>query len=325
MVGLGVMTWAVWGSGPPVARASEREDGRTSILKHVQAGVLNVAYLESGHPHGLPVVLLHGFPYDVHAYDEVAPLLAAAGRRVIVPYLRGFGPPRFLDAGTPRVGQQAALGQDLLALLDALHIERATFAGYDWGGRAACVVAALHPDRVNGLVSAGSGYNIQNTADALTPAAPAAEQRHWYWFYLNSERGAAALNNDRAALCRHLWHSFSPTWRFSEESYARTAPSFDNPDFASVVAHSYRHRIGAVAGDPALETLERRLSASPVITVPTIVLQGEDDGVDPPAATGTVSPHFTSLRRQASLAGVGHDVPQEAPAAFAKAILDLRT
>ena len=296
--------------------------GRNAIVKRVHAGVLDVAYLESGPPDGHPVVLLHGFPYDVRSYDRVSPRLAAAGRRVIVPYLRGYGPTRFLDGATPRVGQQAALGSDLLALMDALEIRRATLAGYDWGGRAACVVAALYPERVSGLVSGGTGYNIQNSAEAPMPADPAAEQRHWYWFYLNSERGAAALTHDRAALCRHLWRTFSPAWRFSDADFAGTAASFDNPDFVAVVLHSYRYRIGGAPGDPALAAIEHRLSAAPRITVPTVVLEGADDGVDPPAAPETVAPHFTALRRQTPLAGIGHDIPQEAPDLFAEAVLE---
>lgn len=292
-------------------------------MKRVRAGSLEVAYLESGPAGGDPVLLMHGFPYDAHCYDAVAVRLAAAGRRVIVPWLRGYGETRFVDRDTPRVGQQAALGGDLLALLDALDIAKATLAGYDWGGRAACVVAALYPERVAGLVSGGTGYNIQNSADALKPVDPEAERRHWYWFYLNAQRGAAALHNDRAGYCRYLWKTFSPTWRFDEASYARSAVSFDNPDFVAVVLHSYRYRIGGVSGDPALESVERRLSASPPITVPTIVLEGADDGVDPPAAPATVAPHFTALRRQTPLAGVGHNIPQEAPMPFADAVLEV--
>ena len=292
-------------------------------MKRVHAGVLDAAYLESGPVDGPPVVLLHGFPYDVHSYDAAAEHLAAAGRRVIVPFLRGYGPTRFLQAATPRVGQQAALGSDLLALLDALHIPHATLAGYDWGGRAACVVAALWPERVSGLVSCGTGYNIQDAGAVLKPTSPDNERRHWYWFYLNSERGGAALAQDRTGFCRFLWRTFSPTWRFDDATYARTASAFDNPDFVRVVLHSYRFRIGAVSGDPALDPMERRFAAQPRITVPTIVLEGADDGVDPPAEPGSVAVHFTRLRRQTTLEGVGHNVPQEAPVAFTDAILEL--
>ncbi len=241
---------------------------REQQTKSVDAGQLSVAYLESGPPDGAPVVLLHGFPYDVRSYDAVAARLAEAGRRVIVPWLRGYGPTRFLSADAPRVGQQAALGGDLLALLDALKIKQATLGGYDWGGRAACVVAALHPERVSGLVSGGTGYNLQKSTEVLKPAAPDTEQRHWYGFYLSSQRGAEALQQDRAGYCRYLWRTFSPTWSFDDETYARTAASFENPDFVTVVLHSYRYRVGAAAGDPVLNEIERQLSIEPRITAP---------------------------------------------------------
>ena len=307
------------------ALGAEPDAGSQSggTVKRVNAGVLDVAYLESGPADGSPVVLLHGFPYDVHSYDLVARTLSAAGRRVIVPYLRGFGPTHFLHRETPRVGQQAALGSDLLSLLDALSIQRATLAGYDWGGRAACVVAALWPERVNGLLSCGTGYNLQNSSKALKPDKPEKERLRWYWFYLNSERGQAALRENRAGFCRYLWQDFSPTWAFNDAAYAQTADSFDNADFVDVVLHSYRYRIGAVPGDPHLEALEQQLSAAPQITVPTIILQGADDGVDRPAAAEEIKPHFTALRRLATLDHVGHNLPQEAPDAFAAAILEL--
>ncbi len=292
-------------------------------MKNVNAGLLNVAYLESGPADGPAVVLLHGFPYDVHSYDTAAEQLAANGRRVIVPYLRGYGPTRFLRSETPRVGQQAALGSDLMALLDALSIPKATLAGYDWGGRAACVVAALWPERVRGLVSCGAGYNLQNSVQALKPIEPATERLHWYWFYLNSGRGEAALIEDRAALCRYLWQDFSPTWQFDDRTFTQTALSFANPDFVEVVLHSYRYRIGAVPGDPHLDAMEQRISAEPRITVPTIVLQGADDGVDRPMSQEKIAPHFTALKRVTTLNLVGHNLPQEAPEEFTAAILEL--
>ena len=292
-------------------------------VQRVDAGALDLAYLESGPAGGEPVVLLHGFPYDVHSFDKAAARLAGAGRRVITPWLRGYGPTRFRERSSPRVGQQAALGTDLVALLDALGIERATLAGYDWGGRAACVVAALWPDRVRGLVSCGTGYNIQHSGTAGSPASLASEQRHWYWYFLSSERGQARLADDRTGFCRHLWTTFSPAWRFSDDAYAATAASFDNPDFVEVVVHSYRHRIGAVAGDPSLDTIESRLSASPRITVPTVVLEGGADGVDPAQDAAATAVHFTDLRRLTVLGGTGHNLPQEAPDAFVGAIDDL--
>jgi pimeloyl-ACP methyl ester carboxylesterase len=289
---------------------------------HVQAGDLNVAYLETGDPNGPPVVLLHGFPYDVHAYAEVAPHLAAAGARVIVPWLRGFGPTRFVDAGTPRSGQQAALAHDLLALLDALRIERAVLAGYDWGGRAACIVAALWPTRVRGLVSV-NGYNLQDIARAGEPLSPEAELRLWYQYYFHGERGRAGLLRDRRAFCRLLWQLWSPSWAFDEASYERSAAAFDNPDFVDVVIHSYRHRFGLVAGDPRLEPTERRLAERPRIGVPSITLDGADDGVTPIRGSAHHAPHFSGSHEHRVVAGAGHNLPQEAPQAFALAVRDL--
>ena len=223
---------------------------------------------------------MHGFPDDIHAYDGVAPPLAASGYRVIVPYLRGYGPTRFLDPATPRSGQQAALGHDLLDLIDALDLKGPILAGYDWGGRAACIVAALWPERVGGLVSI-NGYNIQNIANSGRPQAPAAEYRHWYQWYFHTERGRAGLAANRGPLCRLLWELWSPNYRFTDADYALTAASFDNPDFVDVVIQSYRHRYGNAPGDPAYDATEAKLAAQPPITVPTIVLHGEADGVGP--------------------------------------------
>lgn len=291
-------------------------------MKRIVAGVLDIAYLETGPADGPPVILLHGFPYDVHAYAAASEILAAAGRRCIIPFLRGYGPTRFLDPATLRSGQQAALAADLLALMDALSISRAVLAGYDWGGRAACIVAALWPERARGLVSSGSGYNIQNIPQAGNPASPEAEHRFWYQYYFHSERGRAGLAQNRGDLCRLLWKLWSPTWAFDEETFARTAASFDNPDFVDVVIHSYRHRFGGIPGDPMLDAIEKRLEAQPDINVPTIVLQGADDGVDPPLEPDTDAVHFTKYEKR-TVAGVGHNIPQEAPQAFADAVLAL--
>ncbi|MCO5121682.1 MAG: alpha/beta hydrolase [Burkholderiaceae bacterium] len=291
-------------------------------LHAIDAGVLRVSYFTTGPADGPPVVLLHGFPYDIHAYAEVAPILAAAGCRVIVPFLRGFGPTRFLDAATPRSGEQAALGADLLALLDALGIRRAVLAGYDWGGRAACVVAALWPQRCAGLVSCNS-YNIQNIARALEPDEPAREHGIWYQYYFHSERGRAGLDRHRLALIRLLWQTWSPTWRFDDATFARSAPAFDNPDFVDVVIHSYRHRFGLVAGDPGYAEIEGRLAAQPAIAVPAITFDGADDGVRPPAVAAAHAHRFAAPRSHHVLPGVGHDVPQEAPRVFADAVLEL--
>jgi pimeloyl-ACP methyl ester carboxylesterase len=289
-------------------------------MKRVQAGVLDVAYLEFGPPDGPPAVLLHGFPYDARACTAAAERLAAGGVRCLVPYLRGYGPTRFLDPATPRSGEQAALGADLLAFLDALGIARAVLAGYDWGGRAACVVSALWPDRAQGLVSCGVGYNIQNIPASGRPVAPEAEHRLWYQYYLHGERGRAGLTGNREAFCRLLWQLWSPSWAFDAGTYAQTALSFGNPDFVDVVVHSYRHRFGLVPSDPALVEIEARLAAQPAITVPSIVLLGADDGVAPPSATDTDARHFTGPYRREIVAGVGHNFPQEAPEAFAAAV-----
>ncbi len=288
------------------------------MLKRIRTAVLDIAFEESGRPDGPVAVLLHGFPYDVRAYDEVAARLSARCR-VLVPYLRGFGPTRFLSPGTMRSGQQGALGTDLLGLLDAHGIERAVVGGYDWGGRAACILAALWPARVQGLVSV-EGYNIQDIPRSGEPREPDVEQRLWYQYYFHSERGRRGLERNRRALCELIWRLWSPTWAFTPEVYARTAPSFDSPDFVEVVIHSYRHRFGLVAGDPALDVVERRLAEQPDIVVPAVTLAGADDGLVSPSAP---SPKFRDLRDHRIIPGAGHDLPQEAPDAFAAAVLDL--
>jgi pimeloyl-ACP methyl ester carboxylesterase len=291
---------------------------------YVAAGDLNIAYLETGEPGGPPVVLLHGFPYDVHAYSEVARLLAAAGLRVITPWLRGFGPTRFFNAATPRSGQQAALAHDLLALLDALHIDSACLAGYDWGGRAACIVAALWPRRVRGLVSV-NGYNVQDIARSDEPLSPENEQRLWYQYYFHAARGRAGLRQDRRALCRLLWRLWSPSWAFDDATYQQSAAAFDNPDFVDVVIHSYRHRFGLVPGDPSFEPSERLLAAQPEIAVDTITLDGADDGVMTLGGTAHHATRFTGHHEHRVVPGAGHNLPQEAPQAFAQAVLDLQS
>jgi pimeloyl-ACP methyl ester carboxylesterase len=291
-------------------------------LRKIRADVLEIAYAESGPAEGPPVFLMHGFPYDIHAYSEVAPILAKAGCRVIVPYLRGYGPTRFLNQETPRSGEQAALGADLLALMDALAIPQAVLAGYDWGGRAACVVAALWPERCKGLVSFNS-YNIQNIAQAMVPDLPENEHRLWYQYYFHSERGRAGLEKDRRAVTHLLWKLWSPTWRFNEDTFSKSAPSFDNPDFVDVVIQSYRHRFGLVEGDPAYAQIEARLAQQPAITVPTITFDGEDDGVRPPSRVGPHAQRFTGSRSHRVIPGVGHNMPQEVPEVFASAVLEL--
>lgn len=295
---------------------------RMEPLRRIEAGVLEVAYHESGPADGPPVLLMHGFPYDIHTYAEVAPILAAQGCRTIVPYMRGYGGTRFLSADTPRSGEQAAFGADLLALLDALEIERAVLAGYDWGGRAACVVAALWPERCAGLVSLNS-YNIQNIARAMEPDTPENEHSLWYQYYFHSERGRAGLRKDRKAIARLLWKLWSPTWRFDDATFERSAAAFDHPDFVEVVIHSYRHRFGLVTGDPAYADIDRQLAAQPVIRVPAITFDGIDDGVRPPADASAHAPRFSGPRSHRLVPGAGHNLPQEAPRAFADAVLEL--
>lgn len=289
-------------------------------MMFVETPQVRIAYEAHGPVGGPAVILLHGFPYDVRAYDEVAPPLAARGCRVIVPYLRGFGPTRLRD-GVMRSGQQAALGADLLALMDALAIPQAVLAGYDWGGRAACVVAALWPGRVRGLVTCG-GYNIQDIAGSVRPADAAQEYRWWYQYYLHTERGRAGLEADRRGFCRLLWRLWSPTWGFDEATFERTAVSFDNPDFVDVVINSYRHRFGYVAGDPGLEEIEERLAGFPEILVPVVALDGGKDGVSL-ASFERRRFGFGVDHRRETIDGVGHNVPQEAPVAFTGATVEL--
>ena len=291
-------------------------------IRHIRTSMLDLAYEERGSPAGDPVVLMHGFPYDPRGYDEVAEGLATNGRRVITPYLRGYGPTRFISSDVMRSGQQAALARDLLDLLDALSIPRAALVGYDWGGRAACIVAALWPERVRCLVT-GDGYNIQDIPGSVVPADPEAEHRFWYQYYFHGQRGVAGLTANRGALCRLLWRLWSPSWSFDDDAYARTSSSFDNPDFVDVVIHSYRHRYGYAPGDPALEDIEHRLSQQPAINIPTISLCGADDGVDPPSATDRDHAHFRSYYERRILPGIGHNIPQEAPAATLQALQDL--
>jgi pimeloyl-ACP methyl ester carboxylesterase len=289
----------------------------------VRTPVLEIAFEEHGPPDGPPAILLHGFPDDVRAWDGVAPVLAADGMRVLVPWLRGYGPTRSLDPATPRSGQQAALGADLRDFMDALGIGQALLAGYDWGGRAACIVAALWPERVRALVSI-TGYNIQDIAAAAAPAEAEQEYRYWYQWYLHTSRGAAGFEKNRRDLCRLLWHLWSPNWAFDEATFARTAESFDNPDFVAVSVQSYRHRYGNAPGDPALEAIERALAAQPAIGVATINLHGEADGVTPPALSLHHARRFTGFYERRVIPRAGHFLPQEAPDAVVAAVRALR-
>ena len=283
---------------------------------------LDIAYEATGQEGGTPVILLHGFPDDARAYDGCVGPLAEHGCRVLVPYLRGYGPTRFLDKATPRSGQQAALGADLRDFMDALRIDKALLGGYDWGGRAACVVSALWPERALGLVSI-NGYNIQNIAIALQPTSAEQEFRHWYQWYFNTERGQFGLAANRHEICRLLWQLWSPNWNFSDAKYAATAVSFDNPDFVDTVIQSYRHRHQNAPGDPALEPIEALLAAQPSIGVPTIVLHGEADGVGPAVQSESAHKHFTGRYERRVIPVAGHFLPHEAPDAVVTAVLDL--
>ena len=288
----------------------------------LRTSVLDIACERSGPADAMPVVLLHGFPYDPRGYDDVVALLNEAGFRTFVPYLRGYGATRFLSGETPRSGEQAALGHDLLELLDALKLPRAVLAGFDWGGRAACIVSALWPERVIGLVTCG-GYTIQNNAAALQPAAPEQELRYWYQYYFHTERGRNGLTENRRALCRLLWSLWSPTWTFDDATFERTARSFDNSDFVDVVRHSYMHRTKSAPGDPRYAAIEAQLAKQPIIRVPTVTIHGAVDGVTPVQGSESHATHFSAHYERRVLANAGHNPPQEDPKAFAAAILDL--
>lgn len=303
-----------------MTRASSSD--RLEPLRHVDAGVLDIAYYVAGPADGPVVMLLHGFPYDIHSYVDVAPMLAAQGCRAIVPYLRGYGATRFRDAATPRSGEQAALGADLIALSDALGIQRAVFAGYDWGGRAACVGAALWPERCTGLVSLNS-YNIHDIARAMVPASAEREVALWYQYYFQIERGRAGLAANRREIAKILWRQWSPNWAFDDATFDRTAAAFDNPDYVEVVIHSYRHRYGLAEGDPQYAGLQQRLAAQPVISVPTITLDGAGDGVVPANDGSATAAKFTGPRSHRVIPRAGHNLPQEEPEAFAAAVMEL--
>jgi pimeloyl-ACP methyl ester carboxylesterase len=289
-------------------------------LKYINAGDLCIAYEESGKIDGTTIILMHGFPYDIRAYDEVAKYLLTENCRIIVPYLRGYGPTKFLSDDTIRSGQQAALANDLIELMDALSIQKAIVGGYDWGGRACCIASALFPERIIGLVSM-AGYNIQNIAKYSEPNIPEIEMLNWYQFYFHSERGRIGLTKYRRELCRLLWRNWSPTWDFTDETFEATAISFNNPDFVDVVVHSYRHRYGLAKGDPKFESIEQKLLKQPAIKVPAIILDAEADGVEPFSGTGKDASCFEGGYERRVVKAVGHNLPQESPAEFAKAIL----
>jgi pimeloyl-ACP methyl ester carboxylesterase len=320
---LGVALSGVAGRAFAQAGASVRPaPRRMEPLKHVDAGVLNIAYYEEGPADGPVAILLHGFPYDIHSYVDVSPQLAAQGCRVIVPHLRGFGATRFRDQATLRSGEQAAIGADVIALMDALGIPRAVLAGHNWGGRAACVAAALWPERCRGMVTVNS-YLIQDLSRAMVPISPKYEVALWYEYYFQIERGRAGLSANRREIARLLWEQWSPEWDFDDATFERSAAALDNPDYVDVVIHSYRHRFGLAAGDPRYADLQRRLASLPPISVPSVTLDGDKDGVLAASDGSASASKFTGRRIHRVVPSAGHNVPQEAPEAFAAAVMDL--
>jgi pimeloyl-ACP methyl ester carboxylesterase len=319
------LTGAPARSAATLAVATRRERPRASVpleaLKQIDAGVLNVGYAEVGPPGGRPVILLHGWPYDIQSFADVAPMLASAGYRVIVPYLRGYGTTRFRSGDTPRNGQQAVTAVDVVALMDALRIERAILAGFDWGARTANCVAALWPERCRAMVSV-SGYLIGSRAANAAPLSPKGELAWWYQYYFATERGRAGYEMYRREFAKLIWQTASPTWGFDDATFARTAESFDNPDHVSIVIHNYRWRLGLVEGEAKYDELERRLATGPIIIVPTITLEGDANGAPHPEPAA-YRKKFSGSYAHRLIAGVGHNLPQEAPRAFADAIVEV--
>jgi pimeloyl-ACP methyl ester carboxylesterase len=293
-------------------------------LKQVKAGLLNIGYAELGPAHGPVVICLHGWPYDIHSFVDVAPLLAAEGYRVIVPYLRGHGTTRFLSSRTFRNAQQSAIALDIIALMDALRIDKAVLAGFDWGSRTADIVAALWPERCKALVSV-SGYLITNLKANLEPLAPQAEYAWWYQYYFSTERGRLAMEDKtkRHDLNRLVWDTVSPTWNFDDATFERTATAFENPDYAAIVIHNYRWRLSLADGERRYDHLEKQLDARPVIAVPTITMDADRDPFTAPGNGSTYRGQFTGTYEHRTLTGIGHNVPQEAPTAFAQAVVDV--
>jgi len=291
-------------------------------LKQINAGVLSVGYAEAGPARGPAVILLHGWPYDIHSFADVTPVLASRGYRVIVPYLRGYGTTRFLSDASPRNGQQAALGVDTIALMDALGIGQAIIGGFDWGARSADVVAALWPDRCKALVSV-SGYLIGSQAANKAPLAPRAEYAWWYQYYFATERGRAGYDTYRRDFGKLIWQLASPKWAFDDATFARSAVAFDNPDHVAIVIHNYRWRIALAPGEPQYDDLERLLAGAPAIAVPTISLEGDANGAPHPDPDAYASKFSGKYAHRTIPGGVGHNLPQEAPQAFAQAIVDV--
>jgi pimeloyl-ACP methyl ester carboxylesterase len=291
-------------------------------LKQIDAGLLNVGYAEAGPANGPAVMLLHGWPYDIHSYVDVAPLLASAGYRVIVPYLRGYGTTRFLSTETVRNGQQSIVAVDIIALMDALKIEKATIAGFDWGARTACIMAALWPERCKAMVSV-SGYLIGNQESGKMPLPPKAELQWWYQYYFATERGRAGYDKYRHDFSKLIWQIASPKWNFDDATFDRSAASFDNPDHVAIVIHNYRWRLGLAEGERKYDDLEKRLAENPVITVPTITMEGDANGAPHPEPSSYARMFSGKYSHRTITGGIGHNLPQEAPQAFAEAVVDV--
>ena len=291
-------------------------------LKSVDAGLLRIGYAEAGSADRPAVILLHGWPYDIHTYVDVFPLLAEAGYRVIVPYLRGYGTTRFLSSESPRNAQPSALAVDVIALMDALEIQRAAIGGCDWGARTANIVAALWPKRCKAMVSV-SGYLISNQAAGKTPLPPQAELQWWYQFYLATERGRVGYEKYRDQFARLIWQLASPKWNFDDATFARSDAAFENPDHVAIAVHNYRWRLGLAAGEPGYDDLEKRLATAPVITVPTITLEGDANGAPHPAPASYAKKFSGKYEHRDLIGGIGHNLPQEAPRAFAQAVIDV--
>ncbi len=319
--------------GSAIAQSSKRKPAVLSMmksgtnmsfgsLKQIDAGVLNVGYAEAGPANGRPIILLHGWPYDIHSYVDVAPLLASARYRVIIPYLRGYGTTRFLSSETFRSGQQSAIAVDIIALMDALRIEKAILAGYDWGARTANIIAALWPERCKALVSV-SGYLIGNPEVNQTPLSPQAELQWWYQFYFATERGCAGYEQYRHDFNKLIWQLASPQWHFDDATFDRTAASFNNPDHVSIVIHNYRWRLGLAEDETQYDELEKRLAEAPVITVPTITLEGDANGAPHPDASTYARKFSGRYAHRVITGGIGHNPPQEAPREFANAVVEV--
>ncbi|HTH98486.1 MAG TPA: alpha/beta hydrolase [Stellaceae bacterium] len=321
-LGLGILTSAQAAASAKLPAVKPGTHTAFAPLKQINAGTLDIGYAEAGPADGSVVILLHGWPYDIHSFVDVAPLLASAGYRVIVPYLRGYGSTRFLSADTPRNGQQAVVAVDVIALMDTLKIKHAVIGGYDWGGRTADIVAALWPDRCKALVSV-SGYLIGSPAANAAPLPPKAELAWWYQFYFATERGQAGYAAYRHDFAKLIWQTASPKWAFDDATFLRSARAFENPDHVAIVIHNYRWRLGLAQGEARYDDLEKRLAVSPAITVPTITMEGDANGAPHPEPAAYAKKFTGKYQHRTIKGGIGHNLPQEAPVAFAQAIVDV--